>query len=209
MRPRFLFLVFLVAVLLVACSSADPTSSDEYAALEQELAASNAHLVQAEAALAQVTTERDAFAVVATAGDVRYDKTMANAERVAAIVDDPDAFGTREEVLDELMTLATPEAVMDDTAFGSVSMRRAWSNTLWGSDATIKTWVKWMCEDGNQAGSLWTWEGESRSGKPFELIGVNIDDYDDEGRVIYSLVDWPYDGAYVRDAFSSGNTISE
>ena len=139
----------------------------------------------------------------------RNEKSVANTERVAAIIDDPDAVGTRDEVLDELKTLATPEAVMDDTAFGAVPMRQAWSNTLWGSDSTIKTWAKWMCDDGSQAGSLWTWAGESRPGEPFELIGVNLDDFDDEVRGTYSLVDWPYDRAYVRESFASGNTTSD
>jgi len=194
-----------VAVLLLVvagCSSSDPTTSDEYQALEQELA-------NTEVELAEVTAERDGLIADAAARAVRSDKSEANAERVGAIVDDPDAFGTKEEVLDELMTMATPEAIMSDTAFGPVPMRQAWSNTLWGSDATIKTWVRWMCDDGSQAGSLWTWNGEAQSGEPFELIGVNLDKFDDEGRVTASLVDWPYDEAYVRESFASGNVGSE
>ncbi len=192
--------VFLLVV--AGCSSSNPTESEEYQALEQELA-------QAEAQLAEVAAERDILIVDASAGAARYEKSVATTGRVATIIDDPDAVGTRDEVLDELTTLATPEAVMDDTAFGAVPIRRAWANTLWGSDATIKTWVRWMCDDGSQAGSLWTWAGESRSGEPFELIGVNLDDFDDEGRVTYSLVDWPYDAAYVRESFAFGNTTSD
>ena len=54
MRRRFV--PFVVALLLVTagCSSNDPTASDEYAELEQELA-------QSEAQLAEVTAERDAL----------------------------------------------------------------------------------------------------------------------------------------------------
>lgn len=207
MRARFLLLILPALLVLAACSSADPTSSDEYTALEQELATATAQLMEFQAELAQITAERDALALEMASGQARYEKTAANAERVAEIIDDPDAFGTREEALDQLMTLvASPDTVMDDTAFGAVPMRQAWSNTLWGSDATIKTWVKWMCADGTQAGSLWTWTGESRSGEPFELIGINLDDYDDEGKVTYSLVDWPYDAAYVRQVFATGTT---
>jgi len=198
-------IVASIAVLVLAvagCSSSNPIESEGYQALEQELA-------QAEAQLAEVVAERDTLIVGASAGAARYEKSVANTERVATIIDDPDAVGTRDEVLDELTTLATPEAVMDDTAFGAVPIRQAWSNTLWGSDATIKTWVRWMCDDGSEGGSLWIWAGESQSGEPFELIGVNLDDYDDEGRVTYSLVDWPYDGAYVRESFYSGNITSD
>jgi len=55
-RMRKRIVPFVVALLLVmaGCSSSDPTASDEYAALEQELARS-------EAQLAEVTAERDAL----------------------------------------------------------------------------------------------------------------------------------------------------
>jgi len=51
-----------------------------------------------------------------------------------------------------------------------------------------------MCDDGSQAGSLWTWVGEAQSGEPFELIGINLDKLDDAD--------------YVRDSFATGNTTS-
>ena len=201
----------LIVVLLVVagCASSDPTASEEYQTLEQELATAELRLTDTEAQLAAITAERDEFAAQAVGGSDRYAKSLATAERIAEIIDDPDAIGTREEVLDELMTMADPAAVMDDTAFGAVPLRTAWSNTLWGSDATIKTWVRWMCDDGSQAGSLWSWIGESHSGEPFELIGVNLDEFDDEGHVTYSLVDWPYDGAYVTRSVAAGNTTSD
>jgi hypothetical protein len=205
-----------VLVLIATGCSTDATATDEYMALQaeldeakQEIATAEQALADGEAQLVQITAERDSLIADAPASADRYEKSAANTERVAAIIDDPDAFGTKEEVLDELMALATPEAVMDDTAFGAVPIRQAWSNTLWGSDATIKTWVRWMCDDGSQAGSLWSWIGESNSGKPFELIGVNLDEFDDEGRVTYSLVDWAYDSAYVRESVASGNVESE
>ena len=205
-----------ILVLIATGCSADATATDEYMALQADLDEANQGIASAEQALAdgeaqlaQITAERDSLIADPPASADRYEKSVANTERVAAIVDDPDAFGTQEEVLDELMTLVTPEAVMDDTAFGAVPMRQAWSNTLWGSDATIKTWVRWMCDDGSQAGSLWSWIGVSQSGEPFELIGVNLDEFDDEGRVTYSLVDWPYDSDYVRKSLSSGNVGSE
>lgn len=201
-----ILLVVPFVLALAACNAADPTSSDEYGALEQELATATAQLAESETELAQVTAERDALASEKAHQIARSETTASNVERVAEIVDDPDAFGSREEVLDQLMTMvASPDVVMDDTAFGPVPMRQAWSSTLWGRDATIKTWVRWACADGTQAGSLWTWVGESINGEPFELIGINLDDYNEEGKVTYSLVDWPYEAAYVREAAATGN----
>jgi hypothetical protein len=78
---------FVVALLLVAagCSSSDPTTSDEYAALEQELA-------QSEAQLAEVTAERDALEEQAEAASA-----VAQEAKGAAVPDDvaalTDAWG--------------------------------------------------------------------------------------------------------------------
>ena len=206
---RIVFIGVALLLLVAGCSSSDPTVSDEYAELEQELAQTNQDLAEAETQLAEVAAELDELAYQVSASGSRSEKTTATVEALGEIIDDPDSFGTRSEVLDLLMTMHTDDAVMDDTAFGTVPMRAAWSNTLWGSSATIKTWAKWMCEDGSQAGSLWTWAGESKTGEPFELMGVNIDDYDDEGRVTYSLVDWPYDRSYVQKSHALGNTAND
>jgi hypothetical protein len=48
---------------MAGCSSSDPTTSDEYAALEQELAEANQDLAQTEVLLTEVTAERDALVV--------------------------------------------------------------------------------------------------------------------------------------------------
>jgi len=78
---------FVVALLLVAagCSSSDPTTSDEYAALEQELA-------QSEAQLAEVTAQRDALEEQAEAASA-----VAQEANGAAVPDDvaalTDAWG--------------------------------------------------------------------------------------------------------------------
>ena len=93
---------------------------------------------------------------------------------------------------------------MDDTALGSVPIRSAWDNTIFGTDSTIKTWVTWLADDGSSGGSLWTWSGTARNGEPFELIGVNLDDYDENGLLTYSLVDWPYPAETVKGAVATG-----
>jgi hypothetical protein len=197
MRRNLLTSVALVLLVVSGCSSSDPTTTDEYAALEQELALAEARLVE-------TTTELDTLSQQIANAIGRSDKTAATVESLAEIIKDPDSFGTQSEVLDLLMTMATDDTVMDDTAFGAVAMRTAWANTLWGSGATIDTSVTWMCDDGSLAGSLWTWRGQARNGEPFELIGVNLDEYNDEGKITYSLIDWPYEGAFVREAFARG-----
>jgi hypothetical protein len=106
-----------------------------------------------------------------------------------------------------LVELAVPGAVMDDTAFGPVALRSAWRNTMFGSvDATISTWVRWAAKDGSSGGSLWIWEGTARNGDHFELVGVNLDTFDENGLMTNSIVDWPYPADYVRQAFAAGNT---
>ncbi len=60
MRKRMIPFVVVLLLLVAGCSSSDPTASDEYAALEQELA-------QSEAQVAEVTAERDALVAEAEA----------------------------------------------------------------------------------------------------------------------------------------------
>lgn len=59
MRNRVLPFIAALLLLVAGCSSSDPTASDEYVALEQELAQTNQALVETETQLAEVTSERD------------------------------------------------------------------------------------------------------------------------------------------------------
>ncbi|MGI9643299.1 MAG: hypothetical protein ACR2N9_10995 [Acidimicrobiia bacterium] len=151
-----------------------------------------------------VKAERDALAAQLSAVQSRYEQSRANQELIAEIIADPEAFGDRDEVLDKMEALAVPGAVMDDTAFGAVPIRSAWDNTVFGTNSTLTTWTTWLAADGSSGGSLWTWSGTASNGEPFELIGVNLDEYDENGLVTYSLVDWPYPATTVRDAVSTG-----
>ncbi|MBE0688482.1 MAG: hypothetical protein IH585_21010 [Anaerolineaceae bacterium] len=187
-----------LALLVAGCSSVDPTTSEEFQALESQLAA-------AQQQLADVIVERDALADEALTAAARHDKVLANQEKVAEIIANPDSFGTKEEVLDLLMTYTVPGAVCDDVAFGAVDMRSSWRNTIFGLAADIETWATWTAEDGSMAGSLWIWAGTASNGEPFELIGVNTDFYDDNGLVTHSLVQWPYKNDYVTGAIRNGN----
>lgn len=154
--------------------------------------------------LEDVTAERDALAAELAAVQSRYELSRASQEMIAEIIADPEAFGDRSEALGKMTALATPEAVMDDTAFGPVPIRDAWDNTVFGTDSTFKTWVTWLSDDGSGGGSLWTWTGTANNGEPFELIGINLDDYDENGLMTYSLVDWPYPAETVRAAVATG-----
>jgi hypothetical protein len=77
-------------LLMAGCSSSDPTTSDEYAALEQELAQTNEELAQTEVQLADITVERGVLAAEATAAVVALEETdtVVAPEGLAALVDD-------------------------------------------------------------------------------------------------------------------------
>ena len=78
MRNRIIPFVVVLLLLVAGCSSSDPTTSDEYAALEQELA-------QSEAQVAEVTAERDALIAEAEAAASEDDMATAVPDDVAAL----------------------------------------------------------------------------------------------------------------------------
>jgi hypothetical protein len=172
-------------------------------ALAAELAAVESRC-GSDSELEEVKAERDALAAELAAVESRHELSRATQELGAEIIADPESFGDRDEVLDALEATAVPGAVMDDTAFGPVPIRSAWDNTVFGTDSTLRTWVTWLAEDGSSGGSLWTWSGTAWNGEPFELIGVNLDDYDENGLLTYSLVDWPYPADTVTAAVATG-----
>jgi hypothetical protein len=130
---------------------------------------------------------------------------VANQQAVAEIIADPAAYGDQEQVLDLLMGYATPDAVMDDVALGSIGMRNAWKETLYWTDSDIETFATWVADDGSMGGSLWVWIGSAGNGEPFELIGINIDSYDQDGLITYERVVWPYHDDHVENAIENGN----
>ena len=180
----------LVALALVIGACGDGDASSDTSELAEELAT--------------VTAERDALAQRIAADDARLAKTEATIAAVTDIVADPTSVGTQEEVLDLLMIHFTSEAVMDDDVYGAVPMRTAWRNTLYGLDATVDTWHRWVSEDGSDGLSLWTWSGTNFAGDPFELIGLSILHYNDEGKEDYQFVVYPYDDSYVDAALGVG-----
>jgi hypothetical protein len=197
-----------VAVLVAGCSSSDPTGSDEYAALEQELAQTNGELAQAETQLAEVTAERDTFIAVEELSTSRYDNAIRIHEEIIALLHDHEAVGTEEEVADLLATHATESAKMDDEVFGAVSYRAGFYNTLFAGtmDAEIDVYHDWLAEDGSQGGFLWVWHGTNAKGNPFSLPGISLTTHDDDGLISYEFVTYPYTDDYVRQSvFGDGN----
>lgn len=186
MRAKRILAVAALLLMTAACSGNTA-----------ELDAMKAERDALEAQLAAVETQRAAV-------ETRHELSSNTQQQVADIIADPGAFGDKMEVLDALAALATADAVMDDTAFGAVEIRRAWASTIYDTNSTITTWATWLSDDGATGGSMWTWTGTAQNGEPFELIGINIDRYDENGLLSHSVVDWPYPSDTVRSALATG-----
>ena len=197
---RLIVLVAVFGLFVGACAS-DPTASQEYEELEQQL-------TEVRGQLADMTTERDALAAVAGAPSDRYEKSLATQEAVEDILHNAERYGTESDVVDLLASYATPSAVMDDAVFGAVGIRSAWHNTLYGGamDSEIDNYFRWLSDDGSQGGALWVWHGTNLAGNPFELPGVALDTYDENGLITRSYVVYPYPDEYVREAVTGDGT---
>jgi hypothetical protein len=116
--------------------------------------------------------------------------------------------GTESEAIDLLASYASSDARMRDDALGSATMRRAWHESSYGQavDAEIEVVHQWFAPDGSQSGGLWVWRGTNLAGNPFELVGVQIDTHDDEGRVTDEWVIYPYPDDDVVEAFEGAGT---
>ena len=191
--------VVVLVLVMAGCSPGDPTTSDEYATIEQELA-------QTEAQLAEVTAERDALTPKGASFADRYERSRTTQETAMAIMADPSSFGSEEEVLDLLDSLAVPNMTYGDDAFGATMWRTGWKNTLFGQvDATIALWKSWLSDDGSAGGSMFSWYGTAENGEPFVLNGIELSTFSDDGLYNTITVYYPYDDDEVRRLFSEGN----
>ena len=184
----------LAAFVGVSQAGASDDSSDlraEVARLQTELEA--------------VTAERDALSEESAARAERYQRSSAAQQMIIDIIENPSAFGSKDEVLDVLDDLAAPDATMDDVALGVADWRDAWAGTLFGAQADIQTWAKWMADDGSIGGSLWTWSGSAVDGAPFTLPGVDVSRYDENGRTTSVVVYWPFADTEVECVVHQGN----
>ena len=201
MKRTGLACVAVLAVIAAGCST-DATATDEYAALEQELASTQTQLDA-------VTAELDALVADDEKVAARYDNAKANQEVLLAVIKDPKAFGTEEEVLDLLDAMATPDIVSGDLAFGGTRTgiwRAGWRNTLFNNtDATLHTWKAWLSEDGSVGGSLWSWIGTTQNGEPFSLEGIELSRFNNEGLYTEVIMLYPYEDTEVHRRFNEGN----
>jgi len=207
MRNTMIVMTLALALVAGACA-ADVTESDEYQALENELASVEQQLsgpiTELEAAKASQNTT-NAEVVDSSA---RHDAALESLAMLKEILADPESFGTEAEVVDLLASYAADGTVMDDDVFGAVPYRQAWHNTLYGGafDAQIDAYDTWVSDDGSQGGVLWIWHGLNGSGRPFELPGISLIEFDEDGLVSYELVTYPYPNDYVRAAaFGEGS----
>ena len=185
--------VGLAMLLLLSVSSGGVGAADEADGVEQRLAA--------------VTAERDGLLAEQEAAASRYERCAGAETALDAILADPDAYGSEDEVLDLLDTYAVPGSVYGDEAFGETTWRSGWRQTLFGGgiDATIRTWKEWFSDDGSAGGSLWTWSGNAVNGEPFELHGIVLFTCNEDGLRDWTYVYYPYEHDVVEAAFYSGN----
>ena len=197
---RLIALVAVLGLLLAACSS-DPTASKEYQDLDQQLA-------DIEQELAEVTGERDSLAATAGESSERYRKSLATQEAVNDILHHPESYGSEEDVINLLASYTTEDAVMDDAVFGAVPIKSGWYFTLYGGamDSVFDNYYWWLSEDGSQGGALWMWHGTNQAGNSFELAGIVLEEYDENGLVTREYVVYPYSDEYVREAVEGAGT---
>ena len=181
-----------LAVLLL--STAGCAQSDSTDAAEEQLAA--------------VTAERDALLEAESAQQERHDRALATLDEVTAMLNDPESVGSEEDVVEAIASHSTDTAVMEDDVFGTVGYRDGFYNTLYGGvvDARIDAYDWWVSEDGSQGGVLWIWYGTNGAGNPFELPGLSLQEFSEDGRIAYELVTYPYPDDFVKNAFSGDGT---
>lgn len=197
-RPIAVVAVF--GMLLASCS-VDPTATEEYQAIAQKLA-------ETEQTLEEISAERDALMTAAKQSTDRYDKALANQQAIEDILHNPESYATEEEAVELLASYATEDAVMDDAVFGAAPIKTAWRETLHGGamDAEIDNYYRWLSEDGSQGGVLWMWHGTNLAGNPFELGGISLNEYDEDGLLTYSYVVYPHPDDYVNEAIVGAGT---
>lgn len=207
MRKAMIMMTLVLALVAGACA-AEVTESDEYQALENELAAVEQQLSETEAALGAIKASPDTTNAAPASSSARHDAALEAVTTQKEILDDPQGFGTEDEVVDLLASHAADGTVMDDDVFGALPYRQAWHNTLFGGamDARIDVYDIWVSEDGSQGGVLWVWHGLNAKGNPFELPGISLMEFDEDGLLAYELVTYPYPDDYVREAaFGDGS----
>jgi hypothetical protein len=189
MRKRVVSAGIALVLVTGGCSSSDPTTSDEYAALEQELAQANEDLAEAEVLLADAATESDAaVAMPEIIAEVEANET-ANIE----------AFLSKD--LDALMDTFTDDVVFVDETYGDyVEGKDAYTkmNAIvmeFTDPEGTEVLDHFISEDGTRAASTWEWVGINYWGNPFSLPHSIINEYRD-GKIARQTIYYASPDAY-------------
>lgn len=173
MRKRVVSAAIALVLVMGGCSSNDPTTSDEYAALEQELVQANEDLAEAETLLADSAAEHDAVVALSeTIAEVEANETAAT-----------EAFLTKD--LDALMDTYTDDVVFVDQTFGDHvegkdAYKRMNAQVINFTDPEgTEVLDHFISDDGTRAASTWEWSGINYWGKEFDLPFVLINEYRD------------------------------
>ncbi len=138
-----------------------------------------------------------------------FEASRATLDEIVALLDDPSQVGTEEEVAAAIAAHATEDAVMYDTAFpADIPYEEAFYNTLYSGmmDATLDVTHSWVSKDGSQGGALWLWNGTNARGNPFEVAGISLIDFDENGKVAHELVTYPHPNEYMQEAVFGAGT---
>ena len=197
MRTTHVMAVFgLLAVGTIGCGS-----SDSEQALRDELAA--------------VEAERDDLASASEVQATRHEAAQRTSDAIGAIWDDPESYGGEDGVAAALADLLSPGAIMQDEVFGSIAYTQGFINTLFGGnidpdlEGEIDGYGSWMSEDGSLGVSMWVWHGTNAERNPFELVGLSVTSYDDDGKLLREIDSYPYPGKYVVNAlFGTGTAVT-
>lgn len=189
MRKRVVSIAIALVLVMGGCSSIDPTTSDEYAALEQELAQANQNLAEAEVLLANAAAEHEAaVAMRETIAEVEANET---AKIEAWMAKDIDA----------MTNTFTDDVVFVDETFrdhvvGMDEWRRINGTVIKFADPdATKVLDRFVSEDGTRAVAVWEWIGTNFYGKPFDLPFVLIHEYRD-GKVAKQSIYYASPDAY-------------
>ena len=144
-----------------------------------------------------------------SSNEERREASQATLDEIVALWEDPSEVGTKEEVAAAIAAHSTEDAVIYDTAFpGDTPYATGFYNTLYGGvmSATLDITHSWLSEDGSQGGTLWLWSGTNTEGDSFELAGISLIDFDEDGKVAYEYVTYPYGSDFVSDAIMGSGT---
>ena len=101
MRKTLIMATLVLALVTGACAP-DATQSDEYQALENELAVVQHQLDETAAELEAASAGQDSTSAEQAGSSARHDAALVAVTLQKEILDDPESFGTEDEVVERL-----------------------------------------------------------------------------------------------------------